>query len=103
MIKVGDFIKHEKFLDVCIEIERFSVHPDGIYIVGAYWNQAYVDSFSIGQIAFLDIATKESGISDMRPTHLGQWVHLDRDEVNKIFAKNDGIKLREASWKKLEI
>ena len=53
-------IKHEKFMDVAIEITKPIVRfPHKVIIRGVWLNQGFVDTFPIGEKAKIDIKTED--------------------------------------------
>jgi hypothetical protein len=50
IITKGMFIKHDRFMDVCIYLDKSPILlPDDRYIVrGVFWNMGFVDSFGLG-------------------------------------------------------
>jgi hypothetical protein len=53
MIKQGDVIKHQAFMDVAIQIITSNTHPKtgDIEVRGIYLNQGQVETFSINEPA----------------------------------------------------
>lgn len=47
MIKPGDVIKHEKFMDVCFLVSEVSQKEDGFRVVGSWMNMGYTKSWMI--------------------------------------------------------
>lgn len=47
MLHKAMFIKHDKFMDVCIRIEKSPILlEDGRYVIrGSFWNMGFVDSY----------------------------------------------------------
>lgn len=50
MISKYMFIKHDRFMDVCIYLDKPPLKlPDGRWVVrGTFWNMGFVDSFGLG-------------------------------------------------------
>lgn len=50
MIHKGMFIKHSKFMDVCIYLDKPVIKlPDGRYIIrGTFWNMGFIQSWYLG-------------------------------------------------------
>lgn len=42
-----DVIKHEKFMDVCFEVEYAHEMGDSVHVCGYWWNQGFEKSFLI--------------------------------------------------------
>jgi hypothetical protein len=86
MLTRGMFIKHDKFMDVCIRIDKSPIKlPDGRYVVrGTFWNMAFVDSYSL-RIKFIRKLTVEDIRNNWTATLAGEndtclrynkWVRL---------------------------
>ena len=62
IITPGDIIKHIKFLDVAIEVLSvgcLEVGATSIQITGMYLNQGFTKSWSLGEVAYIDISVKD--------------------------------------------
>lgn len=92
-VNSGDFIKHEKFLDVCIKVQQVVENEKGFKVLGTFWNQAYVSSFCTGQRVVVDIALNKDYVDDFRRTSVEEWEILR--------AENSTACLRKGSWEKL--
>lgn len=49
MIPRGSFLKHDKFMDICIRVDKAPIRlSDGRYVIrGTFWNMGFVDSFNL--------------------------------------------------------
>lgn len=75
MIRSGDFIKHEKFMDVCLLVTDAFDYGHGVKVKGTWWNLGQNTSYPIGIKAVINIAKKEADIKPQsgRRTHIKQW------------------------------
>lgn len=92
MITRGSFIKHDRYLDVCIEVLRCYDYGQGLSIKGVWWNLGMNQSHRIGYPVNLDIAKTEHTTAENRTTTLAQWKILHKGEVPL-----EGT-LRDANW-----
>lgn len=76
MIRKGDFIKHEKFLDACFEVKKCYDYGHGIVVTGVWWNQGFVESFSLGIKGKIEIAKLDSARNSKRKTSVSEWLKL---------------------------
>lgn len=74
-MKRGEFIKHERYLDICLEILSVFDYGHGYKIKTKIWNMAYVDSYPIGQNMQLNIAKDPKDIKSSagRNTSMKEW------------------------------
>lgn len=79
-INPGDFIKHEKFMDVCIKVEKRYDYGHGINISGTWYNLGFENTYPIGIRQTLNLAKKKKDIDSKskRNTSADQWQILDR-------------------------
>ncbi len=54
----GKFIKHKKFIDICINITYMDTNNSSLIIHGIFWNLGFVESFNIGKKVNLNIINK---------------------------------------------
>lgn len=74
-IKPNIFIKHKRFMDVCVEVKKCYDYGHGIKIVGIWWNLGQVKSYRIGYKAFFNIAKIK--IDNKRRTILSDWERVE--------------------------
>lgn len=94
LIKKHDFIKHEKFLDVCIEVTSVYDYGHGLRIRGNWWNIGFVDSQPINCSVSLNIAKNVDDIKSYRSTDLSQWLMLSYESfTDQCFRNSKWINL----------
>jgi hypothetical protein len=74
------FIKHNRYLDVCIQVvEEYEISRgiDKFLIVkGWFWNMGFVQSFNTGQIARIEIP-----LGNVHGINNRDWLEIETDQV----------------------
>jgi hypothetical protein len=101
MIDKYDFIKHEKFMDVALEVEYVMDMGDHLKVTGYWWNQGFTKSWMVpfknkkisersrrpyGQFSGADMQT-----FDIRKSDLPKWSKL-------MLPRKDADCLRNCGW-----
>lgn len=84
MIKPGDVIKHEKFMDVCFMLSRVFKGKKGIKVSGVWMNMGYTRSWFI-----------EDGSFEIKMEDLQSWLICTDEKVNPC--------LRYCPWEKVSL
>ncbi len=92
-IKNGDFIMHEKLVDVCLEVISASDYGNGYFIKAVWWNLGFVESYNMNINQNFDIAKDVKDLNKKRKTHLNQWLILDETSRPKCMRKGNWVKL----------
>ncbi len=60
-LKIGDIIKHEKFMDVAVVIasDPMPLKAGGICVKGLWMNQAFVNSYIMSKTVYLKIKEED--------------------------------------------
>jgi hypothetical protein len=56
MFKVGDIVKHERFMDVALEVLRCVEMPEYYAVNGVWVNQGFVKSYDIGRADLVKVS-----------------------------------------------
>ena len=92
-IKNGDLIKHEKFLDVCLEVRDVFDYGHGLKIRGVWWNMGFVESYSMGITVTLNVAKNSTDIASYRRTDISQWQVLSHESfLDSCFRNSKWLK-----------
>ncbi len=76
------FVKHEKFMDVCIEVRHITPSSDGIKIYGTFWNLGQSGkSFPIGsdlklKIPFDEVSQWKQCVDASEDLRVADWQEL---------------------------
>lgn len=94
-MRPGQFIKHKRYMDICLEIKSCHDYGHGIEIKVEAWNMGFVDSFPLGIKFRVNIAKTEKDIKESsgRNTQLSEWQRLS-DRTAKCFRNCEWIDLR---------
>lgn len=96
MIKPGSFIKHERFIDVCIYVKKAYDYGHGMEIKAVWWNMGFTKSYCIGYRQRLNIAKNKTYLSKQRRTAIQDWEFLaTRDQLFDC--------LRHAPWQEVKL
>lgn len=71
----GMYIKHVKFMDVCVEVKKVYDYGHGLKISGVWWNLGQKTSYRIGYKCKFNIG--KNTIDDKRLTRLEDWVRVE--------------------------
>jgi hypothetical protein len=80
LIRPGDYIKHEKFMDVALyvtSVGQLVVGGSEIHISGIWWNQGFEKSYCINIFANITIETEK----------LSEWQLCLDPEINRSLRK----------------
>lgn len=77
MIKPGMMLKHKRFMDVMVSVEKVFYAPNKVKIRGSWWNMGQVSPFPIGIQAKFEIA--KEGLGDW------QWSWFDTPNMREKF------------------
>lgn len=60
MIKKGMWLRHERFMDVCIQVTKVFEWPGGYKIKGEWWNLGQTKEFPINMPVKLTVSRSEA-------------------------------------------
>lgn len=78
----GKFIKHKKFLDVCVKVTKWHPYGDDIQVEGEFYNMGYVQSWPLGMTKKFKINASKLNEWDVLASGTeeclrhGKWVSL---------------------------
>lgn len=91
----GSYIKHFKFMDVCIKVINCFDYGHGVTVTGQWWNLGQVNSFPINPRGVrdirLNIAKHPKDLKKGRSTLLKDWLSAS--------IGSDDLSLRNANWR----
>ena len=96
MISKGDFIRHKRFLDVCLRVTNAFDYGHGLEIKASWWNMAFVNSYPIGHGYGKRINFKKD--KDRESKALKQWV----GDWEILRTPSPPACLRDGKWAEME-
>lgn len=97
-MRKGNFIKHEKYMDICLELVNVFDYGHGYAIKAKVWNMGFINSFPVGQNWRLNIAKNEKDIKSGagRNTQIGEWQILSGTALmDQCYRNSNWLEIKE--------